>query len=578
MKVTRVEVQSYRSFPDPFTVDLADGMNVFVGRNNCGKSNLFSALTLAMVSESPFVADRDSPAQRSRALPKIAVEFQAHAQNAPEKTLLRYAQNYEESLGVAPERTYAARGVLRFVVEHRNGVRQEFFQAAGKGARRPPAGDEALERLLLQFRRATRFVFVKSGESLEGLLQGPFREILHLVMKEHLQEQLSVAQANRADYVRQLQEGLLGPLQDRVGDVVGAVFPEITGVTLEPQMPSVERTLADMRISLTDGAVTDLLQKGTGVRGGVLLALLRYLAEQSKRSVIFAVEEPEAFLHPAAQEDLRDQLEALAKRDDVSLLVTTHSPFIVSRNSHSKVFALAKSADGRTYLRGSVPGSDTQASAMSDLFRDPGLADILDEALTVDLSGCQGVLVVEGATDHAYLRAAARLTDRMHVLERLRVVIAAGAAKTVVKALVLSQRTTQPVLVLMDGDVPGNEACRRLDSLLGFTKKREIVSLSGRSNFPGLQDVEAEDMWPPALLQRFVDDQGEAVLAEKRRIPKSDRFRIGLTAEGKSLIGDWVERSATEADCAAWVPVLDDLEKRLDVLLAQRDKQAQRSI
>jgi putative ATP-dependent endonuclease of OLD family len=572
VKVTRVEVQNYRSFPDPFTIDLADGMNVFVGRNNCGKSNLFSALTLAMLPEALFDPARDAPSQRTRALPRIAVEFQAHAQNAPEKTLLRYAQRYEESLGVAPARTYAAKGVLRFVVEHRNGLRQEFFQAAGKGARRPAADDDDLLRLLTQFRRTTRFVFVKSGESLEGLLQGPFREILHLVLREHLQEELSAAEANRSDYVKQLQDGLLAPLQGRVGDVVGAVFPEITGAVLEPQLPTVEQTLADMRISLTDAAVTDLLQKGTGVRGGVLLALLRYLAEQSRRSVIFAVEEPEAFLHPAAQEDLRDQLEALATRDDVSLLVTTHSPFIVSRNSHSKVFALAKDLEGRTKLKGSVPGNQTQASAMSDLFRDPGLADILDEALTVDLSGCQGVLVVEGATDHAYLSVAARLTDRLHLLDRLKVVVAEGASKAVVKAMVLSQRTTQPVLVLLDGDEIGGRAGQRLDELLHWNKKREVLSLAGRAHAAKLDAVEAEDLWPPALMQRFVDHFGDSVLAEKRRIPKSDEFRIGLTAEGKGLIGDWVGRYATVEDCSAWIVVLDELARRLDALLQDQEK------
>jgi len=567
MKVTRVEVQSYRSFPDPLTIDLSDGMNVFVGRNNCGKSNLFSALTLAMSPDACFDQARDSPAQKAWALPKIVVQFQVNAQRAPEKTLLRYAQQYEEALGVQAHKTYAAKGVLRFVVEHRNGIRQELFQAAGTGARRPARDDEALVRLLTQFRRTTRFVFVRSGESMESLLQGPFREILHVVLREHLQEELRAAENNRGEYISQLQEGLLAPLQESVRGLVGAVFPEITSVALKPNLPEVEQTLSDMRISLTDAAVTDLLQKGTGVRGGVLLALLRYLAEQSRRSVIFAVEEPEAFLHPAAQEDLRDHLEALAKRDDVTLMVTTHSPFIVSRTHHSKIFSLAKQPDGRTYLKGSAPGNSTQASVMSDLFRDPGLADILDEALSIDVAGRQGVLIVEGATDYAYLRTAARLTDRLSVLDRLRVVVAEGASKLVVKTLMLRYRTAKPILVLLDGDANGDDAGRRLESFLEFSKKREIVSLKGRAGGGRIHDLEAEDMWPPALLARFVDELGEAVLAEKRRIPRSDDFRIGLTSEGKGLVGEWIDRTASPQDCDVWASLLDEIGARLDALL-----------
>ncbi len=405
---------------------------------------------------------------------------------------------------------------------------------------------------------------------MESLLSGPFREILQIVLKEHLHEHLAVAEKNRVEYVEQLQQGLLAPLQDRVGSIVRSLFPEITGVELEPQLPAVEDTLTDMRVALSDGAITDLLRKGTGVRGGVLLALLRYLAEQSKRSVIFAVEEPEAFLHPGAQEDLRDQLEGLAERSDVTLLVTTHSPFLVSRSAHSKVFALSKTPEGRTFLRGSVPGNSTQASAISELFRDPGLADILDEALTVDVSACQGLLVVEGATDYAYLRTAATLSGRLEQFERFRVVVAGGASKSVLKALVLKQRTVQPVFVLMDADAPGREAAKRLEQLLNFSGKRELISLHGRASVPQLQSVEAEDLWPPTLLGRFVEEAGDVVLAERTRIARSDHFRIGLTAEGKEQIGDWLQRSASEADCQRWADLLDELARRLDAVLSSR--------
>jgi putative ATP-dependent endonuclease of the OLD family len=36
-----------------------------------------------------------------------------------------------------------------------------------------------------------------------------------------------------------------------------------------------------------------------------------------KRSKVFAIEEPEMFLHPTAQEELRDDLEALAERKEL---------------------------------------------------------------------------------------------------------------------------------------------------------------------------------------------------------------------------------------------------------------------
>ncbi len=97
-----------------------------------------------------------------------------------------------------------------------------------------------------------------------------------------------------------------------------------------PELPSVAETLSSVDVQLGDLVTTQLIDKGTGVRGAVLVSMLQYLAEQSRRSLVLAVEEPEAFLHPAAQEAIMEQLEELATRADVSLLVTTHSPYVLS--------------------------------------------------------------------------------------------------------------------------------------------------------------------------------------------------------------------------------------------------------
>jgi len=90
--------------------------------------------------------------------------------------------------------------------------------------------------------------------------------------------------------------------------------------------------------------------EGDGPRGGVLVSLLRFFAEQSRRSTILAIEEPEAFLHPAAQEDLRKDCQALAGRPDCTVPVTTHSPYLVPSDEQSQVVAMAKDREGRTQL------------------------------------------------------------------------------------------------------------------------------------------------------------------------------------------------------------------------------------
>ena len=99
-----------------------------------------------------------------------------------------------------------------------------------------------------------------------------------------------------------------------------------------------------------------------------------YLAEQSRRSLVLAVEEPEAFLHPAGQEAIKGQLDDLAARPEVSLLVTTHSPYVISRSSEALVTELRKDTDGVTAKVAAVAGDQSRASLLGALYRDAGLA------------------------------------------------------------------------------------------------------------------------------------------------------------------------------------------------------------
>ena len=96
--------------------------------------------------------------------------------------------------------------------------------------------------------------------------------------------------------------------------------------------------------------------------------MLRYLADQSKRSLVLAVEEPEAFLHPGAQELIRDHLEALALRHDVTLLVTTHSPYVISRHSTAKITELRKGLTASRVPAGAANGDESRADLLGSLF------------------------------------------------------------------------------------------------------------------------------------------------------------------------------------------------------------------
>lgn len=456
-------------------------------------------------------------------------------------------------------------GVLRFQVsfpgnERFGATRQEVIGIRGRGNQK---GDpEKLTKAVKQFRQCLRFVMIESGQSLEDVLAGRFREILHTVIREHLRKQHSAAEGQRDKYIAGLQAELLEPLRDRIEAIVSSVIPEIAGVVLEPAVPDVDTTLSNVGITLKDAVDTSLGNKGTGVRGAVMVAMLRYLADQTKRSMVFAVEEPEAFLHPSAQEELRGDLESLAERRDVTLIVSTHSPFVLSRDPKARIFSIVKDAEGRTRVATIGKGDGPHSGLLGGLFRDVIVAEILDRASSIP-TAARGVVLVEGFTDVLYLTQAATASGRLELVEDLHFVSTDGAPKLVLEATVTRAQTALPVVALLDSDETGRAAVKMLTEKLGFDRAAEVMTYSEifKGNPSG---VEAEDLLPNPLMEAFIKAVGEsAVLSEKKRLPGLKRWHYGLNTSGKALIGKVVQRHAKSSDFAEFIEVLETLRERL---------------
>lgn len=516
MKLIHVKIKDFRSFAGEHEFDLADGVNYFVGPNNCGKSNLIRAIELALDPDSMYVPERDRPGLYTGPghPPKTRITLTFHVgRSQPEKTLLDKAKAYELAVRKQQKRpgkeTFADDRVLRLVTTFgTGGSRQTAFMAKGTGAASLQAADRLHEQLEKRFRAVMRFGVVHSGEDLESLLAGKFREILQLVLKDHLGEAVNRAEKAREEYLVALQSELLEPLRDRIAERVGGVFTEITSATLVPNLPTVSETLSSVEVTLSDMLPTRLKEKGTGVRGAVLVSMLQYLAEQSRRSLVLVVEEPEAFLHPAAQEIMRDELESLATRKDVTLLVTTHSPYVISASSDVSVTELYKDQRGVTRRAGTAAGHESRAALLGALYRDPGSASIIQRTLQIP-KGTTAIVITEGYTDDLFLRACCTAVGRLDVLEGMHFIPAGGATKVIVQAVVARAITRLPVLVLVDNDVHGRSARDKLKEL-GWDPKA-ILTLREAPGACTTHDTEIEDLLPAEAVAKLVDRLGKDV-------------------------------------------------------------------
>ena len=580
MKLTHIKISNFRSFVGDHEFRIADGANYFVGPNNCGKSNLIAALELALDPNRPFIPEQDRPAMlQGSTKTRITLTFSRTGKGeGPEKTLLDRAKKYELALRRRQKRetprkgaTYAEDGTMHRVVTFgAQGARQVSYQAKGLGA--VSLGIESAEHLQLedQFVKVVRFGVVHSGEDLESVLQGQFHEVLQLVINDHLASELARTSELRQNYIDGLRTVLLGPLRDRVQDRVSVLFPEIEVVDLIPDVPSLADTLSSVGVQMTDSAPTELKDKGTGVRGAVLIAMLQYLAEQSKRSLVLAVEEPEAFLHPGAQEAVGQQLEGLAERAEVTLLVTTHSPYVVTRSPRTLITELHKSAAGTTSVAATARGDENRADLLGSLFTDRGFSNVIDRATSVP-QGTRAVVVTEGYTDSLFLRYGLEAAGRADLIEGIHFINAGGAKKVVMQAILAESATEVPVIALLDRDPHGRSARETLGDF-GWRKDEQILSLKFWYGQDCGHDVEIEDLLPKSMVEKISRSLGDAAYDSWIRCGRKMHYKF--SAEWKNAAIAMVKKGFKPDDEGGMIWLGEEINLRIQKIVAPEAKRS----
>ena len=564
MRLSHVEIRDFRSvFVDdssqPMRLELGRGANTLVGPNNCGKSNVLRAISLAMDPRAEYVPEADRPGPLPYANPIVTLTFEPDDSRPDDSTVMTAVAKYRDRLGAGVGGTGGRSSVkleVSFLPDEAGSRRTERL-VVGAGKAPPDSDAEKVQAAAIAaLRHAVRFVLISTGESIESVLEGNFREILHSVVREKLGEEFAAAERSRTEYVDGLRNSLLAPLRSQLSVDVQGLFPEIEALALSPSVSSIEQTLSQVGVSLEDLVSTPLSRKGTGVRGGLLVAMLGYLALNAAKSMVFALEEPEAFLHPGAQEGLRDQLELVSDVDGVTLLVSTHSPFIMSRTSQGRVLSLAKDGDGRTRVAETAPGNSDHAPLMGDLVRQESFEALLAATAAVP-AGTEAVVLVEGDGDVFCLRKTAEVLGRPDLLDGLHLVAAGGTKRLVVQAVILRAALDVPLVVLLDNDDDGKRAKESLTS--SHLKFQGNTVLTYANAFPKSwrsEAVEAEDVFAPELVDGFVDHHGRSVYVGSFQRPDGE-WHYDFDPAAKERLNEWLTVETQPQHVERWVTVID---------------------
>lgn len=311
----------------------------------------------------------------------------------------------------------------------------------------------------------------RNSRDSDAEVQSPMKAAVAAAIAE-VQEDIARIQAKVREKAEEIARNTHAALATIDPNLASKLTPEFS-----PPTAAKWQGLFSLGLNTDDGI--PLNKRGSGVRRLVLVSFFKAEAERrlktsAKRSIIYAVEEPETAQHPNNQLILIDSFKALSEDSGCQVVLTTHSPGFASSLPQRSIRYVSRDAETKK------PQIQHGADAFGEVA----------EALGVTPDSRVQVLVcVEGPTDVLALKALSRALHQddstlpnLASDERLAfVVLGGGTLEHWVNQHYLSGLNKREVHIY-DGDVPEYaESARKVNerdngSWAVVTTKHEIES------------------------------------------------------------------------------------------------------
>jgi predicted ATP-dependent endonuclease of OLD family len=337
MKILKIEVENFKSI-DKYDFEIAD-FNIFVGKNNHGKTNLFDALDWFDSGKT----DESNFRNHNREVPiKVRVHFTS-VQSAIEAM---EDGAYKTSIG------NALAGSDNLIVEKSSKTDKRVLIVAGAEKKNPTGFDAALNYFL------PKIVYVTTKHRLADVsgykARSPIAEMLGDVLKDMVNNEPKYkAFIEMFDELFNTSDSIfrtsVNELQEKVEGYLEKQFAEDAKVKFIIENPAIEDMLKKFETEVDDGVKTKAEHKGDGMQRALMLAIVQAYADYRKqkgiaRNFLFLIDEAELHLHPTAQRSLKNALRDIVDTQG-QVLINSHSPIFANEKfANQKIFKVEKNS------------------------------------------------------------------------------------------------------------------------------------------------------------------------------------------------------------------------------------------
>lgn len=385
MKISKIIIQNFRSIEstDFRTTDL----NIFVGQNNCGKTNFFEAIEFFFngVGRGVNITDLKFKREEHREI-LVEVEFTGALQGAQQMQNQANRTKIENALGGSD--------IVSFLRSSNEPTKRTMF-INGQEVNPGTGFDKALNDFL------PKFEYVNTKQYYESVAKyaktTPIGIMLSGVLSTILQgnEQYQEFQ-NKFRELFEDEQSQIKTEFDTIGRNVMVYltkqFPDCTQVKFEVTTPAFDDLLKNFTTAIDDGILTDAEEKGDGMQRALMLAIIQAYSDFRKnnedmgKSFLFFIDEAELHLHPTAQRNLKTVLHTLSETSDQVFI-----------NTHSSVF-VADNCIGQTIFKIEKSNGESTIEKVTD-FEKPYVVFELLGGSPADLLMPHNFLIVEGQSE-----------------------------------------------------------------------------------------------------------------------------------------------------------------------------------